>query len=116
MLHGSKIIIDSPNTKLVIDATSEIETNGRSYDTSGSYDGQGASFVGQGGSCSSNYVDRTRSTFNTLPNFGNVADTRNGLLVGSMGTINPTKYQTAGGGYVYINVDSIRLEGQGHQI
>jgi len=45
-IHARKVFIESPNTRLTIDGTSEIETNGRSDVTQGTVQGQGASYIG----------------------------------------------------------------------
>ena len=65
MIHASKVFFDSPSTRLTIDATSEIETNGRSTNTKGTANGvQGASFLGRGGYCGSNtYQDKFYGQF-----------------------------------------------------
>lgn len=39
MIHASKVFIESPGTRLTIDATSEIETNGRSSNNKGTLSG-----------------------------------------------------------------------------
>jgi hypothetical protein len=51
-MSASEIVIDSPSTTFIIDETSKLNVDGTSTSDKGTKDGQGASFVGQGGFCS----------------------------------------------------------------
>ena len=54
-IHAKNFFLVAPNASLEIDDTSFIEVNGRSTNTLGTYNGQGAFFIGQGGRCTDNY-------------------------------------------------------------
>jgi len=113
MIHASRVFIESPQTRLTIDATSEIETNGRSTNTKGTVSGvQGASFLGRGGYCGSEpYQDRFYGQFFMEPYPENIYDMQYDNMLGSMGTIGDLA--TGGGGHIHINVDSLNLTGTG---
>jgi hypothetical protein len=111
-LHAQGIYILAPQGKLSIDATSTLEANGRSLHSKGSSHagetGQGASYIGQGGSCHGAYEDKTYGTFDMMPNADNIYDSVYVTHVGSAGIGRPTVDRaTAGGGHVHIDVDSI---------
>lgn len=75
-----------------------MSVSGQSYDTDGTVVDQGASFSGQGGSCDSDH----NYTYSTYLNFGSM---------GKEGDL-----QTAGGGRIIINADSVQFGGLGAKL
>ena len=114
-IHGSKIFIESPSTRLTIDATSEIEVNGRSTSTKGTSPTQGASYLGQGGYCGTGtFEDLYYGSFFLEPDTTNIYDMYHDYMIGSIGIAGDLS--TGGGGHIHINVDSLNLTGNGTQI
>lgn len=113
-IEGKFIIIDSPNTGIFIDNESRIIAGG-SYKHKGSAEEnepmRGASFVGQGGYCGTeeNINYRVYGKFD-MNNDENPWDPDN-FQVGSMADWIRGDKGTAGGGYIYINVDSTHFDG-----
>jgi hypothetical protein len=90
-----------------------LETNGRSLHSRGSShageDGQGASYIGEGGACHGNTQDLTHGNFDMMPAV-NIYDSLLVTLIGSAGIGIPTvEKATGGGGRVHIDVDSINF-------
>ena len=85
MISGYRIFFDSPSTQLVIDETSYLDVSGRSYASLGSNNGQGASYVGQGGFCGDEEVEKTYSSFDQVPDSSNIYDKLVGAVQGSIG-------------------------------
>ena len=119
-IQGQVIVVDSPQTAVYIDYHSRIVATAASYAYKGSYNtpdnkneaARGASFVGQGGYCGTANPDyRIYGRFD-MSNPGNVWDDAC-YQVGSMGQWTPVEKGTSGGAYIYMNVDSIDLEGDG---
>jgi len=75
--------------------------------------GQGASYVGQGGYCGHAFEDKTYGAFDLLPSKSNMKSTKSGRLTGSVGMTDPFDEATGGGGRLHIDVDSIKLVGEG---
>ena len=99
----------------MIDETSHIDADGMSRATKGSDrdNGQGASYVGQGGYCGHAFEDKTYGAFDLLPNKSNMYDSKSARLSGSVGMVAPFAEATGGGGRLHIDVDSIKLIGEG---
>jgi hypothetical protein len=111
-IAAAAIFIDSASTQLIIDGTSSLQVNGRSYSSKGSHQGQGASYIGQGGYCGKEAMwDKHYGAFDTIPNKYDVNDNKNDDLVGSVGDASPLNVNTGGGGRIHINVDSLQLYG-----
>jgi hypothetical protein len=73
--------------------------------------GQGASYVGQGGSCNSDHKDLIYGTFDMMPT-ENIYDSVLVSHTGSAGIGRPTvDRSTAGGGHIHIDVDTINFYG-----
>jgi hypothetical protein len=49
-----------------------------------------------------------------MPSVGNLNDMQNNQLLGSVGESSPLDPTTAGGGFVYLNLNSIQLNGTGN--
>ena len=120
VMSGSQIIIDSPETALIIDETSRMNVDGSSFSDKGTVNGQGASFVGQGGFCSTTGQepeDKRYSRFNERPLDENPYNLLKDDLVGSKGMTGTSNGQkTAGGGYIFLNLDQLILSGTGEKI
>jgi hypothetical protein len=115
-IQGSHIVFDSPTTNLIIDSTSFLNVNGRSLNTRGAATNRGASYIGQGGSCGTPYLANTYGKHNMMPTPGNLNDMQNNQLLGSIGESSPLDPTTAGAGFVYLNLNSLQLNGTGSQI
>ena len=118
-IEAKSIFFDSPTTTLSIDSTSNITTNGRSANSRGYYENQGAAYVGQGGYCPQDgkqHFDKHYGEFDMMPNFNNIYDMKQSLLVGSIGEYNPLDVRTAGGGHMHFNLDALRLTGRNYHI
>lgn len=114
-IEAKGIFIDSPTTHLTIQDGSRLSADGRSEGFLGYYQNQGASYVGQGGYCPLDgkpHVEKHYADFDIRPNFNNIQDMKEGLLVGSIGEYNPLDVRTAGGGHIHINVDALDLLGE----
>jgi len=107
------VIFNSPTTELIIDETSKIDVSGKSFSRKGTHSGQGASFIGQGGKCGGEIIDKHYSHYYFQP-LSDVNDMRNDQLMGSRGDINDNI--SDGGGHIHLNVDSVKLQGDGYQI
>ena len=111
-LHAHGIYLIAKSGQLYIDGTSTIETNGRSFNELGTDkdNKQGASYIGQGGSCESTYKDFLYGEFDALPSTTNIYNTKLNKLTGSIGKSFPTPDRsTGGGGHIHIDVDSVKL-------
>jgi len=51
-----------------------------------------------------------------MPTPGNLNDMQNNQLLGSVGESSPLDPTTAGGGFVYLNLNSLHLNGTGNQV
>ena len=99
-----------------MDGTSALNTDGSSLNDHGSHENQGGSFAGQGGHCGKNFADKTYGQFDRLPDVTKKGAAFTGYH--TIGTVGMKKHghETAGGGRIHIEIDSIQLEGQGRQL
>ena len=110
-IHGREVYLDAPNAQLMVDGTSSVNADGGSAISKGKdkMNGQGASYIGQGGYCGKAFEDLTYGKFDGLPNTKNIYDLKGWTQIGSRGMSKPYDIDTMGGGRVHINVDSVNL-------
>lgn len=116
-IKANIVVVNSPTTRFEIDANSTVSADGTSHSTKGtdSEGRQGASYIGEGGYCGQDdLADNIYGLFDQRPNPAKVFDMRNNFLMGSMG--NKDESITRGGGHIHLNVDSIRIKGDGEQL
>ena len=101
-LSADAVVIDSPNTRLLIDATSYISSSnsGDTRGTDGDHPQRGADMVGEGGRCDGG-------------DFGQLYDTFDADVGGNRGSMGNTRdKRTQGGGQVHINVEALLTRGR----
>lgn len=116
-IRAKAVFILMPTGRLIIDATSSLNTDGTARGTKGTDrdGGQGASYVGQGGYCGSQFEDLTYGDFDMKPDMDNLLSAHDtAFLAGSVGKYPPFAAATGGGGRIHIDVDTISLQGAGH--
>ena len=119
-IKGSEVYIRGPDSQLIIDRTSYIGVSGASYSRTGSDTDkdQAASYIGEGGYCGTeaDFENKTYGKFDLRPTTDVLLLKYKTDLQGSRGMSGPAAKNTLGGGRIYIDVDSVKLDGEGVQI